>query len=121
MSQDLLTTSFGIGYIIFILVLAVVSLIGMWKLFEKAGKPGWAVLIPFYNLYCLYEIAFGVGWLFLILFVPCAGFVIELYMCYKLAKAFGHGVGFTIGLILCPPIFFMILGFDNSYYLGPQQ
>lgn len=122
-SQDLLyntiTASFSVGYFIFCLALLVVTLIGMWKVFEKGGKPGWASLVPFYNLYCLYDMAFGNGWLFLLTFVPCANFIISIMLCFKLAKAFGKGVGFGFGLLFFTFIFMMILGFGDAEYYGP--
>lgn len=111
----------GAGYMIFCLAIAVVALIGMWKMFEKAGKPGWAAIVPFYNFYCLYDIAFGNGWLFLLMFVPCVGVVFSIMCNIKLAKAFGEGVGFGIGLTLLPFIFTLILGFGSAQYYGPNN
>lgn len=119
-SSDVIAASFGAGYMIVCLALVVVSLVGMWKVFVKAGKPGWAAIVPFYNLYCLFEMAFGNGWLFLLSFVPCANIVVAI-MCYiKLAKAFGKGVGFGLGLVFFNFIFMMILGFGDAEYIGPQ-
>lgn len=123
-SNDVMYTaaaaSISVGYIIVCLALVVVSLVGMWKVFEKAGKPGWAAIVPFYNLYCLFEMAFGNGWLFLLCFVPCAN-VVAAFVCYfKLAKAFGKGVGFGLGLVFFNFIFMMILGFGDAEYIGPQ-
>lgn len=112
--------SIGAGYFIVCLALVVVSLVGMWKVFVKAGKPGWAAIVPFYNMYCLFEMSFGNGWLFLLTFVPCANFVVMI-MCYiKLAKAFGKGVGFGLGLVFFNFIFMMLLGFGDAEYIGPQ-
>ena len=123
-SSDVMYTaaaaSIGVGYIIFCLALVVVSLVGMWKVFEKAGKPGWAAIVPFYNLYCLFEMSFGNGWLFLLTFVPCANFVVAIMCYFKLAKAFGKGIGFGFGLLFFNFIFMMILGFGDAEYIGPQ-
>ena len=107
-------------YSIFVLVIAVLTLVAMWKIFVKAGKPGWACLIPFYNMYCMYDIAWGNGWLFLLGFVPCVNFVVMIMLYFKLAKAFGKGTGFGFGLVFLNTIFVLILGFDNSQYIGPQ-
>ena len=109
------------GYIIVYLAIIVVSLVGMWKVFTKAGKPGWAAIVPFYNAYCLFEMSFGNGWLFLLCFVPCVNFVVMVMLCFKLAKAFGKGVGFGFGLLFLSFIFMMILGFGDAEYIGPQQ
>lgn len=110
----------SIGYVIVCLAVIVVSLVGMWKVFEKAGKPGWAAIVPFYNLYCLFEMSFGNGWLFLLTFVPCANFVVAIMCYFKLAKAFGKGIGFGFGLLFFNFIFMMILGFGDAEYIGPQ-
>ncbi len=108
-------------YIIIYLALIVVSLVGMWKVFVKAGKPGWAAIVPFYNAYCLFEMSFGNGWLFLLCFVPCVNFVVLIMCCFKLAKAFGKGTGFALGLLFFNFIFMMMLGFGDAEYIGPQQ
>ena len=105
---------------LFSLAVTVLVLVAQCKLFVKAGKPGWACLIPFYNMYCLYDIAMGSGWLFLLQFVPCVNFVMMIMLYIKLAKAYGKGTGFGIGLIFLSPIFLMILAFSNAEYIGPQ-
>lgn len=113
-------TGIGVTYYLFVLVFYVVCVIGMWKMFEKADKPGWASLIPFYNLYCLFDIAWGTGWLFLLSFIPCVNFVISIMLAFKMAKAYGQGTAFGFGLFLLTPIFYMILGFGDAEYIGPQ-
>ena len=101
--------------------ISVVAIIAMWKIFVKAGEEGWAAIIPFYNLYVLYKIAWGNGWLFLLLLVPFAGFVVHIIMLVKLAKAFGKGGGFACGLIFLGPIFMCIMAFsDDIKYIGPD-
>ena len=110
----------GTAYYLFILVFYIACVIGMWKMFEKAGKPGWASLIPFYNLYCVYDIGWGTGWLFLLTFVPCVGFIFDIMLSFKMAKAYGQVTGFGFGILFLKPIFYMILGFGDSEYIGPQ-
>lgn len=107
-------------YYILVLAITIVSLIGLWKMFSKAGKPGWGAIIPFYNMYCMFEMAFGNGWMFLLTLIPCVGFIFQIILCFKLSKAFGHGAGFGFGLLFLSPIFYMILGFGNSDFVGPQ-
>lgn len=107
-------------YVILSLVISVLTLVAMWKLFVKAGKAGWKCLIPFYNTYCLYDIAWGNGWLFLLMFVPCVNVVVGIMMLFKLAKAFGQGTGFGFGLLFLNTIFILILGFGSAEYVGPQ-
>ena len=119
-AMNALVAGFGVGYTAICLVVGIVCIIGLWKVYTKAGKPGWASLIPFYNMYCLFDIAWGNGLLFLTMFVPCVN-VIFMFICYyKLCKAFDKGVGFFIGMIFFSPIFLCILGFGNSEYIGPQ-
>jgi hypothetical protein len=103
------------------IVLAILFIVAMWKLFEKANVPGWHCIIPFLNIYDEFKIAWGNGWLFLLLLIPFVDIIIEIILAFKLAKAFGKGLGFTIGLVLLPSIFKLILGFDSSKYLGAQK
>ena len=107
-------------YVILSLAISVLTLVAMWKLFVKAGKAGWKCLIPFYNTYCLYDIAWGNVWLFLLMFVPCVNVVVGIMMLFKLAKAFGQGTGFGFGLLFLNTIFILILGFGSAEYVGPQ-
>lgn len=100
------------------IVVALVMIAGMWKMFSKAGEPGWASIIPFYNAYVLFKITWGSGIKFLLLLIPIANIVVVIMTQIKLAKAFGKSTGFAVGLILLPPIFYVILGFDSSEYLG---
>ncbi len=123
-NYDAVFASLGVGffvvYFLFMLAIMVLILAGFWKLFTKAGKPGWAAIVPFYNSYCLFDIAWGSGWLFLLTFVPCVNFVVMIILYFKIAKAYGQGTGFGFGLLLLPYVFFPILGFGKSEYVGPQ-
>lgn len=102
------------------LIVAVLLVIANWKIFVKAGEAGWKSIIPIYNIYILFKISFGNGLWFLLLLVPIANIVIEIMLCYKLAKAFGKGIGFTLGLIFLPNIFSLILGFGSAEYVGVE-
>ena len=108
-------------YWVIVIVIAVVCLVGMWKMFVKAGKPGWGAIIPFYNTYCLFEMSFGTGWLFLLLFVPCVNAVIMIVMWIKLAQAFGKGAAFGVGILFLPFIFLPMLGFGDAQFIGPVK
>ncbi len=119
-AMDAVMAGFGAGYIIVCLVISIVCIVGMWKVFTKAGKPGWASLIPFYNLYTLFDIAWGNGILFLTMLVPCVDVIFLIICYYKLCKAFGKGTGFFIGMFFFSPIFICILGFGDAEYIGPQ-
>lgn len=123
-TYDAAVTAAAVGfsavYIVFCLAIGVLTLIAWWKLFVKAGKPGWAAIVPFYNAYCMYDITFGNGWLFLLTFVPCVNFVVLIMLQFKLAKAYGQSTGFGFGLLFLNTIFVLILGFGKSEYIGPQ-
>jgi len=101
-----------------ILVFYVVS---MWKVFTKAGKPGWAAIIPFYNTYTMIKIAGKPGWWLILFFIPIVNAVFSIIVIYNLAKNFGKGGGFTVGLIFLPFIFYPILAFGKATYLPTSQ
>ena len=100
------------------LVLGVLMIVAIWMIFKKAGKPGWAAIVPFYNIYTMYEITWGSGWRFLMLLIPIYNIILGIQTQVKLAKAFGKGGGFAVGLIFLPYVFYPILAFDGSTYLG---
>ena len=103
---------------IFMLIIYVIGVIGMWKMFEKAGREGWKSLIPIYNMYVMTEISGQSGWLFLLCLIPGVGAIIwDIIVAIKLAPAFGKDTGFAIGLILLPFIFYLILGFGKDQYV----
>ena len=110
----------GTGYIIFCIAL-IIGIVAMWKIFKKAGKPGWASIIPFYNLYVQFEIAEMNGWMFLLLLVPIANIIVTIVMYVKLAKAFGKSDAFAVGLIFLTFIFELILAFGSSKYVGTKN
>ena len=106
---------------------AIFSIIVMWKIFKKAGKNGWEAIVPFYNSYVLFEITWGNGWYFLLMFttiIPVIGYiaclVVVIITMVKLAKVFGKSGGFAAGLIFLSVIFMGILAFDKSTYLGVE-
>lgn len=105
-----------------VLYLAVIALmlVSMWKIFTKAGKPGWAVLIPIYDILIMLEIAGKPWWwLLLIMLVPFANIVFAIWMVNLIALSFGKTSGFTVGLLLLPFIFWPILGLGSAKYEGP--
>jgi len=107
----------GFGAIIWLLV-AILVIAGMWKVFTKAGKPGWAAIIPIYNVVVLLQIAGKPLWWIVLLFIPIVNFVIAVMVMISLAKAFGKGTGFALGLLFLSPIFIPILGFSDAQYIG---
>lgn len=101
------------------LAIAIAELAAVWILFTKAGRPGWACLIPFYNTYVILKITGHSGWWILGFFVPLLNFVLYIILAIDLARSFGRGTGFGIGILLLSPIFIPILAFGDSRYLGP--
>ena len=105
---------------IFGLLIALVLIVAMWKVFTKAGQPGWASIIPIYNLYIWCKIVGRPWWWILLMLIPFVNFIVCIILCIDLAKSFGKGVGFGIGLALLGIIFFPILGFGSAQYQGPS-
>jgi hypothetical protein len=122
-----LIAGFGMILVAGIIVFSIVNLIGMWKVFTKAGEPGWAVLIPIYNLIVLLRIA-GLPWYWVfapfVAIIPILGWIAYMvwivWVHHRISTRFGQGVGFTIGLTLLGPIFWLILGFGSSKYVAEQ-
>ena len=100
------------------LAIAVVSIIAMWKIFEKADRPGWAALIPFYNLYTEFDIVYGNGWKMFLLLIPFYNIYVAIKFYIDLAHAYGQSGAFAVGLIFLTPIFECILGFGSAEYEG---
>lgn len=103
-----------------VLVLAILSIIAGWKVFVKAGQPGWASLIPIYNVYVVLKIVGRPGWWLILFLIPLVNFIIAILITVDLAKSFGKGVGFAIGMLFLPFIFWLILGFGDASYKGPS-
>ena len=106
--------------LIFIIVFLVIPIIGWWKVFVKAGKPGWAAIVPVYNVVVLAQIAGKPDWWAVLFFVPFVNLVVMVILGMNVAKCFGRGDGFGVGLGLLPGIFYPILGFGKAKYLGPS-
>lgn len=108
--------------IVFSLIVCVLSIIAMWRIFTKAGKPGWASIIPVYNMVVLFQIVGMNPWLLLLYIVPFVNYVASIVLIImlgiKLAKVFGKSSGFAVGLIFLNTIFMLILGLGNAEYVG---
>jgi hypothetical protein len=101
------------------LAILILVLAGMWKAFVKAGKPGWAAIIPIYNIIVLLEIVGKPIWWVILCFIPCVNIVIILLLCIEVAKCFGKDAVFGILLFLFGFICWPILGFGSAQYVGP--
>lgn len=98
------------------LLVFVLVLVGMWKVFAKAGEPGWAVIVPIYNTLVFLKIAGKPWWWLLLMMIPVVGIVVAIMATAALARKFGQGTGFVVGMILVPIVFYPILGFGGSQY-----
>jgi hypothetical protein len=102
------------------LIISVIVIISYWKIFEKAGKPGWAAIIPIYNIIVLLEIVGKPVWWIILFIIPCVNIIFLVWTTNLLSKSFGQSEGFTVGLLLLGVVFYPILGFGNYKYLGPS-
>lgn len=111
----------AITIVVWLLVLALtlVSIAGMWKVFSKAGEPGWGAIVPIYNVYLLVKIAGREWWWLLLAMIPFIGWIFAIIVFIDVAKSFGKGVGYGLGLYFLGFIFFPLLGFSDEEYLGP--
>lgn len=152
MYQDSIAYSAGYTFgMLLPLIVFILMIVAMWKIYVKAGAPGWGVLVPIYNVYLLFKIAWKTKmyWIMLacmllpgllsgfmvgmdgnevlavilpLLMMACAiaSIVIGIINTVKLAKAFGKGGGFAVGLIFLSIIFYCILAFGKAQYIGPE-
>jgi hypothetical protein len=112
----------GIGGVIAMIIwLAIIIgfIAGLWKVFVKAGQPGWAAIIPIFNLYIMLKITGRPVWWLVLFIIPIVSLVVAIITAVDLAKAFGKGTGFGIGLAFLGFIFIPILGFGDAQYRGP--
>jgi hypothetical protein len=110
----------GAGMVIFWLAIVVLVYAGLWKIFVKAGKPGWAAIVPIYNLIVLIEIVGKPMIWILWLIIPCVNIVFAVWLYNLLSKSFGKTEGYTAGMIILPFVFIPMLGFGDAKYLGPS-
>ncbi len=103
------------------------TVVGLWKMFEKAGQPGWPSIIPFYNTYKMCEICMGNPWYWLrilVVFIPIIGWIAALYFGYQMYKAvalsFGKPETYAWGLLFLTPVFMCMFGFGEADYYGPN-
>ena len=110
----------GLMALFFYLAVIFVVIASYWKMFEKAGMAGWYSLVPGYNMYKIFEISVGNGWLFLLLIVPVVRWLAIIWYSICLARAFGKSIQFGVGLIVLGPVFMAMLDFGDARYIGPR-
>lgn len=109
----------GIVGVILYIAIIVFLIASVWKTFTKAGQPGWASLVPIYNIIVMLKIAGRPAWWFLLFLIPVVSIIIAFIVMIDIAKSFGKGAGFGIGLIFLGIIFWPMLGFGSATYQGP--
>ncbi|PTQ99512.1 hypothetical protein C8P68_102336 [Mucilaginibacter yixingensis] len=107
-------------FIVIMLLWVLIPIVGMWKAFSKAGKPGWAAIIPIYNYIVMLEITGKPLWWCILMLFPCTSLIFVVWNTNLISKSFGKSEGFTVGLFFLPFIFWPILGFGDAQYLGPS-
>jgi hypothetical protein len=103
----------------FMFAVTVIVIVAQWKIFQKAGQPGWASLVPIYNVYVTLKIVGKPGYWILLMLIPFVNIYFGIKTVHLLSKSFGKDVGFTLGLLFLPFIFYPILGFGSARYEGP--
>jgi Family of unknown function (DUF5684) len=102
-------------------IVVLLVIVAQWKVFEKAGQPGWACIIPIYSTLVLLRIIGKPWWWLLMMLIPFVNLVYAIWAINLLSKSFGKEEGFTVGMILLPIVFYPILGFGGAKYIGAQS
>ncbi len=143
MYSDLYATLAVFGVFLLVLGLGIIAffMVVNWRIFSKAGKPGWASLVPLYNIYVMSDIIFGnLNYFFAVLITwavsligifteisllsnlaGVASLILSIFYFIKLSKVFGKSGGFVVGTVLLPLIFLPILAFGKAEYIGPHN
>ena len=114
--DDFVSVIFGI----LVIAVCVAMIAGMWKVFVKAGQPGWGCLVPIYNLILLLGMAGKPTWWIVLFLIPLVSLVAAVLVSIEIAKKFGQGTGYGLGLAFLPMFFFPMLGFGSAQYQGAK-
>ncbi len=110
------------GVFVVYLAIVVVVIAGIWRAFEKAGAPGWAAIIPIYNVYVMVKMADKEGWWVILFLIPLVNLVVGFIVFEVIARKFGKTSGFAIGMLLLGFVFWPMLGFgDAEWEAAPVQ
>jgi len=117
--MEYLPTAFFFGVFFYVsIAYTLFILVASWILYEKAGEPGWALLVPFYNLYLFNRMAGKPGWWLILWFLPFVNLVVPILVCLALAEKFGKGVEYGLGIVFLGFIFLPMLAFGDAEYEG---
>ena len=109
----------GTGVLVAYFAILILMVVCFWKIYAKAGKPGWAAIVPIYNIIVLLEIIGKPWWWLLLMLIPLVNFIVLIIVIHGLSVSFGKGAGYTVGLILLGIIFYPLLAFGDAQYVGP--
>jgi hypothetical protein len=115
---DTLSIIFSVGFLLVSLLITVVTLAGIWKIFVKAGHPGWTSLVPLYNVILWLQMIGRPWWYLAALFFPGVNAILWLIIAFGTARSFGRGILFALGVTFLPFIFIPIIGFGQAAYIG---
>ena len=126
--DDVVKSIMAVGVVGLVVYLAIIAIMiaSYWKIFEKAGQPGWAAIVPFYNTYVLIvEVCKMPPIWFWLTLIPCVNFVVLIILMFmipfNLAEKFGKDAGFAVGLLLLGIVFLPILAFGSAKYQGGRR
>ena len=106
----------GLGFTLVMLAFGLLLVASLWKVFSKAGEPGWACLVPIYNMIVWLKIAGKPAWWFILALIPLVNFIVAIIASISLAERFGKGTGYGLGLAFLSPIFYPMLAFGDARY-----
>ncbi len=106
----------GFGFTLVMLAFALLLVASMWKVFSKAGEPGWASLVPIYSTIVWLKIAGKPAWWFILVLIPLVNLIVAIVASISLAERFGKGTGYGLGLVFLLPIFYPMLAFGDARY-----
>ena len=118
-SSGIMAMGAGVAFVYFAILILIIA--SLWKIFTKAGKPGWAAIIPIYNIIVLLEIVGKPVWWIILLIIPLINFIFLIIITHRMSRSFGQGVGTTLLLIFLPFIGYPMLGFGSATYVGAPK
>ena len=116
-----MSDSQAMGLAVVMVIAVVIVVASMWRVFQKAGEPGWHAIVPFLNTWTMIKVAGRPGWWFFLYFIPCVNYVVAFIVFYDVAKAFGRSSIFGVGTALFSPVFLPILAFGSSEHLPTER
>jgi hypothetical protein len=113
--------AFLAGFALSMLAVAIFFIVCSWKIYQKAGKPGWTSIVPIYNAIIMLDIIRKPRWWIILMIIPYVNLVMAFIVSYHLAKVFGKDIGYMLGLVFLPFIFYPMLAFGSAQYNGALQ